>query len=236
MINDLSVIAVIPARGGSKGLPGKNIRPLLGKPLIGWSIEQAFASKYIDEVVVSSDCPEIIEISRKFGANVPFKRPAKLASDNSTTIDVLIHCLDWFEEKNKSFDILVLLEPTSPIREVSDIDNSLRILISKEQGSVVSVCKTEGQNPAFCFKKNDDSKINPYLEIQPTNLRRQEIEPVYFLDGTIYSSFTSSLRNQKSFYHNCTFGFEVPKWKSLEIDDIVDFSMVESVMRHRNFK
>jgi CMP-N,N'-diacetyllegionaminic acid synthase len=236
MINDLSVIAVIPARGGSKGLPGKNIRPLLGKPLIGWSIEQAFASKYIDEVVVSSDCPEIIELSRKFGANVPFKRPAKLASDNSTTIDVLIHCLDWFEENNKSFDILVLLEPTSPIREVSDIDNSLRILISKEQGSVVSVCKTEGQNPAFCFKKNDDSKINPYLEIQPTNLRRQEIEPVYFLDGTIYSSFTSSLRNQKSFYHNCTFGFEVPKWKSLEIDDIVDFSMVESVMRHINFK
>jgi CMP-N,N'-diacetyllegionaminic acid synthase len=236
MINDLSVIAIIPARGGSKGLPGKNIRPLLGKPLIGWSIEQAFASKYIDEVVVSSDCAEIIELSRKFGANVPFKRPAKLASDNSTTIDVLIHCLDWFEEKNKSFDILVLLEPTSPIREVSDIDNSLRILISKEQGSVVSVCKTEGQNPAFCFKKNDDSKINPYLEIQPTNLRRQEIEPVYFLDGTIYSSFTSSLRNQKSFYHNCTFGFEVPKWKSLEIDDIVDFSMVESVMRHINFK
>ena len=236
MIGNFSVIAIIPARGGSKGLPGKNIRPLLGKPLIGWSIEQAFASKYIDEVVVSSDCPEIIEISRKFGANVPFKRPAKLASDNSTTIDVLIHCLDWFEQNNKSFDILVLLEPTSPIREVSDIDNSLRILISKEQGSVVSVCKTEGQNPAFCFKKNDDSKINPYLEIQPTNLRRQEIEPVYFLDGTIYSSFTSSLRNQKSFYHNCTFGFEVPKWKSLEIDDIVDFSMVESVMRHINFK
>ena len=192
MINDKSVLAIIPARGGSKGLPGKNIRPLLGKPLIGWSIEQAFASRYIDEVVVSSDCPEIIEISRKFGANVPFKRPAKLASDNSTTIDVLIHCLDWFEENNKSFDILVLLEPTSPIREVSDIDNSLRILISKEQGSVVSVCKTEGQNPAFCFKKNDDSKINPYLEIQPTNLRRQEIELVYFLDGTIYSSFTSS--------------------------------------------
>ena len=224
MINDKSVLAIIPARGGSKGLPGKNIRPLLGKPLIGWSIEQAFASRYIDEVVVSSDCPEIIEISRKFGANVPFKRPAKLASDNSTTIDVLIHCLDWFEENNKSFDILVLLEPTSPIREVSDIDNSLRILISKEQGSVVSVCKTEGQNPAFCFKKNDDSKINPYLEIQPTNLRRQEIELVYFLDGTIYSSFTSSLRNQKSFYHDCTFGFEVPKWKSLEIDDIVDFN------------
>jgi len=236
MINDKSVLAIIPARGGSKGLPGKNIRPLLGKPLIGWSIEQAFASRYIDEVVVSSDCPEIIEISRKFGANVPFKRPAKLASDNSTTIDVLIHCLDWFEENNKSFDILVLLEPTSPIREVSDIDNSLRILISKEQGSVVSVCKTEGQNPAFCFKKNDDSKINPYLEIQPTNLRRQEIELVYFLDGTIYSSFTSSLRNQKSFYHDCTFGFEVPKWKSLEIDDIVDFSMVESVMRHINLK
>ena len=236
MINDLSVIAIIPARGGSKGLPGKNIRPILGKPLIGWSIEQALASRYIDEVVVSTDCPEIIEISRKFGANVPFKRPAKLAGDNSTTIDVLIHCLDWFEENNKSFDILVLLEPTSPIREVSDIDNSLTILISKELGSVVSVSKTEGQNPAFCFKKNDDSKINPYLEIQPTNLRRQEIELVYFLDGTIYSSFTSSLRNQKSFYHDCTFGFEVPKWKSLEIDDIVDFSMVESVMRHINLK
>lgn len=236
MINDLSVIAIIPARGGSKGLPGKNIRPILGKPLIGWSIEQALASRYIDEVVVSTDCPEIIEISRKFGANVPFKRPAKLAGDNSTTIDVLIHCLDWFEENNKSFDILVLLEPTSPIREVSDIDNSLTILISKELGSVVSVSKTEGQNPAFCFKKNDDSKMSPLLESQPTNLRRQDIEPVYFLDGTIYSSFTSSLRNQKSFYHDCTFGFEVPKWKSLEIDDIIDFSMVESVMRHMNFK
>jgi CMP-N,N'-diacetyllegionaminic acid synthase len=236
MIDGLSVIAIIPARGGSKGLPGKNIRPLLGKPLIGWSIEQALASQFIDEVVVSSDCPEIIEVSRKFGANVPFRRPKELASDNSNTMDALVHSLDWFEENNKSFDILVLLEPTSPIREVSDIDNSLNVLLSKKQGSVVSVCKTEGQNPAFCFKKNDDSKINPFLQIQPTNLRRQEIEPVYFLDGTIYSSFTSSLRNKKSFYHDLTFGIEVPKWKSFEIDDIIDFLMVESVMKHMNFK
>jgi len=122
MYKGKKILALIPARGGSKGLPGKNIKPLLGKPLIAWTIEQAKASKYVDRVVVSTDDDEIAEVAIRYGAEVPFLRPKELARDDSPTIDAILHALDFFSDKGERFDLLALLEPTSPLRDSEDID------------------------------------------------------------------------------------------------------------------
>ena len=123
------IIAIIPARGGSKGLPRKNILPLAGKPLIAWTIEQAKQSRYIDKVVVSTDDNEIAEISKKYGAEV-VERPKELAMDESPTIDALLYTINWFENNNEYFDMIVLLESTSPLRDVEDIDECFEILMA----------------------------------------------------------------------------------------------------------
>jgi len=144
VINGKRVIAVIPARSGSKGLPGKNTKPLCGKPLIAWSIKEALKSKHIDEICVSTDSEEIIKIARDFGANPNFKRPAELAQDDSTTTDVLLHALEEYKKINKYFDIIVCLQPTSPTRESQDIDESLELLVNNNDAwSAASVAEAE---------------------------------------------------------------------------------------------
>src|SRR3989339_1726633 len=143
MYKKKNIIAIIPARAGSKGLPGKNIRLLLGKPLISWTIEHALSSKYIDKVIVSTDDRKIAEISRKCGAAVPFIRPAKLATDKAKGIDVILHAVRWFEKKRNKFDLIMLLQPTSPLRTAGDIEAAIELLFEKKAGAVVSVCETE---------------------------------------------------------------------------------------------
>jgi len=138
MYKDKKILALIPARGGSKGLPRKNIKPLLGKPLIAWTIEQSLASKYLDKVVVSTEDKEIAEISKKYGAEVPFIRPKELAKDDTPSIDVVLHAIDFLEKK-ELFNIIVLLQPTSPLRTISDIDNSIEFLFSKNAQAIISV-------------------------------------------------------------------------------------------------
>ena len=159
MINGKSVIAIIPARSGSKGLPRKNIKNLCGKPLIAWSIEAGLGSKYIDEVMVTTDSEEIARIAQAAGASVPFLRPAELSTDTSTSIDVIEHNNNFYKnELNRKFDLLILLEPTSPLRDISDIDMSIEQLLSNPRSTaVVGICKTESQHPAFLIKKNDDN-------------------------------------------------------------------------------
>jgi CMP-N,N'-diacetyllegionaminic acid synthase len=233
MIDNLSVLAVVTARGGSKGLPGKNIRPLIGKPLINWTIEAALAAPSIDSIVVSTDDEKIATVARSAGARVPFMRPSALASDTASSIDVLLHAIDTLEQIGESYDVVVLLEPTSPLRESCDIEQSLSQLIENRAGSVVSVCRAESHHPAFMYRQTSDSRLTPFTNQQPSTLRRQEIEPVYFLEGTVYCSHIDVLRAQRSFYHQDTLAYEVPKWKSIEIDDIYDFVMVEALMRFK---
>jgi N-acylneuraminate cytidylyltransferase/CMP-N,N'-diacetyllegionaminic acid synthase len=232
MINGKSVIAIIPARGGSKGLPGKNIKPLCGKPLLAWSIEAGLGSQYIDEVMVTTDSEEIATIAREFGASVPFIRPSELASDTATSIDVIRHVLDFYEKKmKKSFDYTVLLEPTSPLRVKEDIDNAITQLLENPQASaVVGICKTESQNPAFLVKKNKNNFLVGYENLDMKILRRQDINDVYFFEGSVYVSDTAMLLTKNTFYHENTLGYEFPKWKSIEIDDLDDFIMVEALM------
>lgn len=233
MYKDKTFLAIIPARSGSKGLPNKNIKPLCGKPLMAWSIEVGLQSDYIDEVVVSTDSQEYAEIAKSYGAQVPFLRPKELSSDTSTTFDSIKHTIDFYkEELKKEFDYIVLLEPTSPLRQISDIDNAIKILFeTQDADSIVGICKTESQNPAFLISLTPNHTIQGYINKDFHPIRRQDIKDIYFFEGTIYISKTHSLLEHKNFYHSRTLGYEVPKWKSLEVDDEDDFLMIEAMMK-----
>ena len=238
MINNKKVLAVIPARGGSKGLPGKNILPINGKPLIAWTIEQAKACPLIDTVFVSTDSPEIAAVSEQYGVTVPFLRPSALASDTATSVDVILHVLDIYEKKGQFFDYIMMLQATCPLRKKDDIATALAMLDAHPTaGSIAGVCKSENQHPAFLVTLNDGF-IRPYgrdfdEEIIPV-LRRQDINDVYFFEGSIYISEVSLFKDKKSFYRSDTIPYIVEKWQSLDIDDIYDFKFVEYAMIHFN--
>lgn len=237
MYDNKTFLAIIPARGGSKGLPKKNIKMLCGKPLIAWSIEIGMQSAYLDEVMVTTDSQEIADVAQKYGANVPFLRPQELASDTSSSFDAIYHVLEFYKDiLKKEFDYVVLLEPTSPLRETSDIDSAIERLMQSNADAIVGICKTEDQNPAFLITKNEKNHLVGYQNKEMTVLRRQEIEDVYFFEGTIYVSKTDTLLAKKTFYHETTIGYEVPKYKSLEIDDMDDFVMVEAIMKHKGYE
>ena len=238
MINGKTVIAIIPARGNSKGLPGKNIKLLCGKPLIAWSIEAGLGSKYIDEVMVTTDSEDIANIARQFGASVPFIRPAKLANDTATSMDVIKHALNFYNNKlEKKFDYTVLLEPTSPLRVKDDIDNAIEQLLENSQArAIVGICKTESQNPAFLVKKNTNNFLVGYENMDMKILRRQDVNEVYFFEGSVYVSDTVTLLTKNTFYHENTLGYEFSKWQALEIDDLDDFIMVEALMMNKRMK
>lgn len=227
------IITIIPARGGSKGLLRKNIKPLLGKPMIAWTIEQAKNSKYIDRIIVSTDDKEIAKISKKYGADVPFLRHKELARDNSSTIDVIMHAIDWFEKKGDYFDMVVLLEPTSPLRDVEDIDKCVEILLDNTKAkAIVGVAKLESGHPEFNMVINKDGFIR---KLDGTTnfrvLRRQDLKDMYFFEGSIYLSDVDTLKQKRTFYHELTLAYVVPKYKSLEVDELCDFICIEALMK-----
>ncbi|MBN1762919.1 MAG: acylneuraminate cytidylyltransferase family protein [Methanomicrobia archaeon] len=227
------IIAIIPARGGSKGLPRKNIKPLLGKPLIAWTIEQAKKSKYIDKVIVSTEDEEIAEISKEYGAEVSFLRPKELARDDSPTIEVILHAINWFEKRDEYFDLVVLLEPTSPLRDVEDIDNCVKMLVNNPKAkAIVGIAKLESSHPEFNVVINDMGFIRkPDGTSNFKFLRRQELEEVYFFEGSIYISKIEALKKNRTFYHELTLAYVVQKYKSLEVDELSDFICIEALMK-----
>lgn len=229
MINNKRVLGIIPARGGSKGLPDKNIRLLIGKPLINWSVEAGLKSKYIDELIVTTDSEKIAEIAKFAGAMIPFLRPAELAKDSSPSIDAILHALNWAEANYGVYEYLVLLEPTSPLRDEFDIDNALEKLDSEINAeSIVGVCATESAHPAFLCKI-DNELLHPYTDSFNVK-RRQEIEDYFFFEGSVYISHVNAIKQKKTFYHDKTLPYIVPKWKSFEIDDIIDFVIIEKLL------
>ncbi|MDB4173097.1 acylneuraminate cytidylyltransferase family protein, partial [bacterium] len=160
MINGQSVLAVIPARGGSKGLPGKNILKLKDKPLLAWTIEAAKESKYLDHVIVSTDNDDISKAAKDYGCDVPFLRPHELATDEASIYDVLVHALDQLKD---SYDVLVLLQPTSPLRTFKDIDACLQILSDSNAPSCVSVCEAS-KSPNWMYWLDKEDHLTPILQ------------------------------------------------------------------------
>jgi CMP-N,N'-diacetyllegionaminic acid synthase len=231
MINQRSVIGIITARGGSKGLPGKNIRPLCGKPLICWTIEKALRSLYLDVVVVTTDSEEIAAVSLQAGAQVPFLRPPELSSDTSSSYDAIRHTLNHYAPQK--FDYTVLLEPTSPLREEDDIDRVLRILDEDRDDfdSIVTLGRVH-EHPSI-VKSLRNKMVVSFISKYPIINRRQDQEPAYFPYGVAYAAKTDVLLAQNTFYTDRCMGFTLQRYQNYEIDDLHDFLCVEAVMKHQ---
>jgi CMP-N,N'-diacetyllegionaminic acid synthase len=236
MYRQKHIVGVVPARGGSKGLPGKNIRPLLGKPLLAWTLEQARSSRYLDRVFVSTDSPEIQKVAQLYGGDVPVLRPATLAVDTTSTIDVLLHVLNYLEDQGDHYDYLALLEPTSPLREAADIDRGVEQLVDHPQAkALVSVTRHEGTHPVFNSVIDPASGClrRPEGGAQFQFFRRQDLTSVYYFEGTLYISDVPTLIQRKTFYHDLTLPYIVPRWQAPEIDELLDFVCIESILKAR---
>jgi N-acylneuraminate cytidylyltransferase/CMP-N,N'-diacetyllegionaminic acid synthase len=232
LINGKAVLAIVPARSGSKGLPMKNIRPLLGKPLLAWPIQAALASAHVDRTIVSTDDAGFAKLAIEHGAEVPFLRPAELATDQASSVDAVLDVIDRLEAAGSSFDYVVLLEPTSPLTDGHDVDNALEQLDAAGEAaeSIVGIALLETQHPAFAVRKGRGQIIEPYEAKSFEHLpRRQDLEELFILDGSLYISTVAALRRERKFCHDRTLGFVGPRYKSLEVDDLVDFICIEAI-------
>ena len=232
MISNKRVIAIIPARGGSKGLPGKNIRPLCGKPLIAWSIERARQSRHIDTVVVTTDSQNIADVALGCGAEVPFLRPAHLASDTASSVDTVLHTLDYYRDiLGKTFDYVVLLEPTSPLREPGDIDSMLNKLLANADDfdAIVSVGEVH-EHPSI-MKRLEGNTMQPFYTDLAMTGRRQDNVPAYFPYGVAYIVTANTLYSLRTFYPPRATFFEIKRHQCFEINDLCDFLVVETMMK-----
>ncbi len=221
MINKYKVLALIPARGKSLELKNKNLKKFLKKPLVKWSYDAANKSKFIDKVIVSSDSKEILELGKKYKKFIISKRPRNLSTRHINMIDVINFELN----KNSDYDILILLQPTSPLRSANDIDKCLKLMIKKQRLSAVSFTRLK-YTPELMFRLSDNNKILNFKSIkQPLN--RQNYEKYFYPSGDIYISFIKRLKKKKNFLDKKTLPFVISKYNSIDIDDILDFKLGE---------
>ncbi|MCP4153567.1 MAG: acylneuraminate cytidylyltransferase family protein [bacterium] len=216
------ILAIIPARAGSKGLPGKNKKIFCGKPLIAWTILAAQGSKYIDNVVVSTDDDFIIQIAKYYGAEVPFKRPALIAGDDAKAIEVIRHTMDFFEAKNKPFDHLIYLHPTSPLRRTVDIDGAIEYFFEKQAETVVGVCKTTA--PYLINTLQENLEMKDFLPKR--DLNRQDFKETYYkINGAFYMSQWQNMKETGDWFVEKSYGYVMDKQNSIDIDDELDLQV-----------
>ncbi|MNB76734.1 CMP-N,N'-diacetyllegionaminic acid synthase [compost metagenome] len=224
------LLAVIPARGESKGLPGKNVREMKGKPLIAYTIEAALQSQCVSEVVVSTDSEEIAHASRLAGAQVPFLRPAELATDDAKSIDVLRHAVSFYEQQaGRFFSNIVLLQPTSPLRRSTDIEGAFAHFTRVGADSLQSV--TPVHTHPYLLRELEGERLQPYLKEEEGHLRRQDLQELYVLNGAIYIMKRDLLMKQNQIVGANNTGFIMPKERSIDIDDLMDFRIAELLIK-----
>jgi CMP-N-acetylneuraminic acid synthetase len=231
-VSKRTILAIITARGGSKGLPKKNIRVLCGKPLIAWTIEHACNSAYVDRIVVSTDDEEIAEIARQHGAEVPFLRPKALARDGSPSIDAVLHAINWLEDRGDHYDLILLLEPTSPLRKKTDLDDAVTLMLNNidNADALVSVGEVHQEHP-YIIKKVEGGYVKPFINTGENVYQRQQLPAAYFPYGVVYLSKTDALKKHKTFYQERALPYFIERWQNYEIDDIYDFICIEAIMK-----
>lgn len=228
----MKLLALIPARGRSKGIPHKNIRPFAGMPLIAHTIEAAKGSTHVDRVVVSTDDQTIADVAREFGAEVPVLRPSELAGDTSPVMDAVIHMLDYLKV-HESYEPthVLLLQTTSPLRTTRDIEASIELYEKRDADSLVSMCRTE----QGLYKKHADDTVETLHDGYSKNTNRQSLEPTYKLDGCmIYLIRTDILREKHTFLAGKIVGYEIPRWRAIDLDEPQDFVVGERIFRMQN--
>ncbi|HFF8524476.1 TPA: acylneuraminate cytidylyltransferase family protein [Providencia rettgeri] len=226
------MIALIPARGGSKGLPRKNIKLLNGKPMLAYTIEAALKSKYITDVIISTDDQEIYDIALSYGAKDTFLRPKELAEDNSLAIDNYTYTIQRLEkEYNYNLDSFIVLQPTSPLRNTEDIDNSIHLFIENKADSVISFC--EEHHPIKWHKYINKNHQLENIFDENLLINRQDIMPTYYPNGAIYV-FSKNLILERKYYSEKTYAYVMPRSRSVDIDTIDDFEYVQFLMSKKN--
>ena len=225
----MRVLGIIPARGGSKGIPGKNTVSLLGKPLIGYTIEAANAATSLTRTIVSTDCEEIASVAREQGGDVPFLRPAELSDDSAPTLPVLLHALSALGE---DYDAVMILQPTSPIRRVEDIDAVVALMEADVNAdSVISVVSVGDRHPARMKRIVDGCLVDPEFAEEQEGQRRQDLEPLFLRNGAIYLTRTSVLTGQHSIKGERCLAYEMPEELSVNIDHPIDLVVAEALMK-----
>lgn len=228
----MNTLGIVMARSGSKGIVDKNIKNLFGKPLMAYTIENALQCRYIDKVMVSTDSMDYARIARDFGAEVPFLRSDKNATDTAKSIDVLLEVLDLYEGRGQCFENVVALQPTSPFRTYKHLDEAFQLFYDKLADSVVSVCECE-HNPLWANTLPLDLNMYGFIKSN-TNVRRQDLQQYYRLNGAIYISKVSRLKQTQSFYGEASYAFIMDQRSSVDIDTELDFAFAEFLMTRGN--
>ncbi len=226
------ILAIIPARSGSQGLKNKNILEINNVPLLAYPIIEAKKSKYVTEVILSTDSETYAEIGLKYGAKVPFIRPKELSSNTSQRSDVILHAL----EKMPGFELILYLEPTSPLTTSHDIDLAVETLLSNpEAKSIVTISESPTHHPDYAVLKDKKNFLKPFLHDSFFNLKinRQDLEKVFFFDGSLYLSYVNYFKQKKEFYHDKTVGLSLDDYKSIEIDNAFDFKITKLLFDER---
>ena len=228
MINKQKVLGIIPARGGSKGLPRKNILPFANKPLIVHSINQANKSKYIDKLILSSEDQKIIDICKSYKIDIPFIRPKSLSQDETSGLDVVFHAV----ENMQGYDIVVLLQPTSPLRTFKDIDKCIEKLINRDVNACVSVVETS-KSPYWMFELNEHENFIPVVKNTPLVSIRQNLPRTFGINGAVYVAKIDWYKKTKEFINEETIAYIMPKDRSIDIDTKEDFLFAEYLIEKK---
>ena len=232
----MKILAIIPDRGGSKGVPDKNIKPIGNKPLIAWTVGNALKAKGIDRVIVTTDSPEIAQISKNFGAEVPFLRPQEIARDDTPGIVPIIHATQWLiDHEDYLADFVVCLQPTSPFRSGEDIDQAIDLAKEKEADSVVSITLLD-HNPNWMLYMDGEGRLADFIPGGTSVKSRQEMEPVYELNGAIYLIRTKILLEQKTFFIDNVYGYIMPRERSIDIDTPWDLYLADLIAKDEKWE
>ena len=222
-----NIIAIVPARKGSKGIKNKNIKLFFGKPLIYWTINTAKKSKYISRIILSTDDTEIAKVGVALGAEVPFLRPKYLAQDKTSTIDTVMHIIKKLPES----DYILLLQPTSPLRTTNDIDKIINFTIKNNFNTTASISPVS-EHPQLFYKLKSDYRLERKFKLRNT-FNRHNYESIYKLNGALFFSRTSWLVKKKAFVTKETKGFSMPQSRSIDIDNSYDWKIAELLMQKR---
>lgn len=224
------ILAIIPARSGSKGLKDKNVKEMNGKPLIAYTIEVAKESELFSDIIVSTDSEKYANISKKYGAEVPFFRSEDLSGDGASTNDVVIEVLENLEKIGKEYDTFIILQPTSPLRTVEDLRNAYGLYKKNKANSVVSVCEME-HSPLWSNTLSESNSMDNFLE-KIGNKNRQQLEKYYRINGAIYISNVEYFKKYKNFYKEKSYAYIMSREHSIDIDEELDFRIAEYFMRN----
>ncbi len=230
----MRVLGIIPARGGSKGVPHKNIRELAGRPLLHYTVEAAVASRSLSRTIVSTDDENVAAVAATCGADVPFLRPPDLARDNSPTIDLVRHALEWFDARDTDFDAVCLLQPTCPFRTGGDIKGAVERFKSSCCDTLISVSPVPHKfHPDWVYTANGDGAMTLFSGAREPVTRRQDLTPAFYRNGAIYITRATTIRLHKSLYGDRIVGYETHRASVLNIDTEDDWLHAEAFLKAR---